>query len=1065
MPTSVLAAGVATLASAGATYAFGTAAAWAAFSWTTTFFTGLVLSGLGRALAPRESSSQASGTTLNVRSPVAPRRIVYGQRRVGGTIVYLQNLDAAGHDTMLHLVLALTGHECEAIGDIWFNDQPVGTLDGNGFVQQAPWAQGETSSLTFTGTVPNSPYQIALPFSPTSIESVAVAGTDAVYTAATFTRSGATITFSSTDVGKSFQIQYTYVSNATKSFARILKHTGSTTQAADTALVAESNGRWTANHRLLGVAYLYARLEASNSVWTGGIPTVTAIVKGKRVYDPRTGNTAWTRNPALILADYLCDTRYGLSCNFASEIDLAALIAAANICDEQVPLATGGYEPRYTCDLVIETSQKPGDVIRTILTSMAGAAIYTGGKWRIQAGAYMTPTVTLTEADLRGPLRVQSRVSRRENFNAVKGTYIAAASNWQPTDFPAVKSATYLAEDNNVEVYKDVQLECTTSASMAQRIAKIELLRARQQITVALACKLTAYRVQAGDTVMLTLARMGWSAKPFEVISSKFSIDASGVLGVDLALREIASNVYDWSSSEEQTADAAPDTDLPSPWNVAAPVSPTLSESSRTDPTGAVRCDVVLAWSPSSSAFVGSYEAQVRLITSSVWVDAVVAGLTFTYPNAVKGATYVGRVRAINGLGVPSAWVAATPRRITGPALESGITLAGLGFTGDANATRNTVFRQTTAPTTGISTSDLWFNTSNQSIYCYTGTEWKLAGASSSSQLIDGAGWATTATWSGVSGTDKPANGATRNIVTYAASAPASPSNGDIWIDTSASPNLAKVYTLGSWHVASNYITGTTQLTDDANLGQTAVWSSVSGSGKPADSATKNTIYRQGSQPDAATTNDVWFDTSNSSVYYFDGSSWVLAGDVTSSNTAAAITDQGAFATLDQITASNAATYVESLALNTDLISDHAATEVVRVQFDAGSWPAGDYIDFTVATATWTNDTASTVTCAVTAQVGITTHFGAAHNPSYTYVFLQYSPIPWGDTYPMGIAGKCTSGVGYSPNLSLLQAVSLPSGETLTATIHLIRHNKVSSGWYEQVDWDAGVLRVEAIKK
>ena len=73
---------------------------------------------------------------------------------------------------------------------------------------------------------------------------------------------------------------------------------------------------------------------------------------------------------------------------------------------------------------------------------------------------------------------------------------------------------------------------------------------------------------------------------------------------------------------------------------------------------------------------------------------------------------------------------------------------------------------------------------------------------------------------------------------TSGASAPTDPIDNDIWIDTSVTPNVARVRLNGAWQIAANYTTDTNQLTDGAGLGTTATWSGVSGSGKPADNAT-----------------------------------------------------------------------------------------------------------------------------------------------------------------------------------------------------------------------------------
>jgi hypothetical protein len=88
-----------------------------------------------------------------------------------------------------------------------------------------------------------------------------------------------------------------------------------------------------------------------------------------------------------------------------------------------------------------------------------------------------------------------------------------------------------------------------------------------------------------------------------------------------------------------------------------------------------------------------------------------------------------------------------------------------------------------------------------------------------------------------VTGATRPADYATKNTITYSASAPASPTDGDIWVDTSVTPNVTRARVSGAWQVSANLTTNTNQLADGANLGGTAAWSGVSGSGKPADNA------------------------------------------------------------------------------------------------------------------------------------------------------------------------------------------------------------------------------------
>lgn len=73
--------------------------------------------------------------------------------------------------------------------------------------------------------------------------------------------------------------------------------------------------------------------------------------------------------------------------------------------------------------------------------------------------------------------------------------------------------------------------------------------------------------------------------------------------------------------------------------------------------------------------------------------------------------------------------------------------------------------------------------------------------------------------WEQISATggNKPANGATKNTVTRSTSDPANAAttDGDIWIDTDASPSqLVYVRSGGAWQVSANYLTAGTELSD-----------------------------------------------------------------------------------------------------------------------------------------------------------------------------------------------------------------------------------------------------------
>ncbi|NCV21943.1 MAG: hypothetical protein EBV45_08350 [Chloroflexi bacterium] len=290
--------------------------------------------------------------------------------------------------------------------------------------------------------------------------------------------------------------------------ATFYKHLGANPQTADAALITATSGltdgKWTSAHRLDGVAYIYAQLIWDAEVYVGGIPNISCIVKGKKVYDPRTAGTAYSANPALCLRDYITDTALGMGMTSA-EIDDTSVTAAANVCDEQVQILPASpviYENRYDADGVLVTSAAPDENIGKLLSAMGGLIAYSGGKIVMYAAAYRTPTVTLTEKHLAGPISVTTRISARDRVNAVKGVYVSEDNNWTVSDFPAIVSATYLAADNNVRYWRDVVLPFTVSASCAQR--KASITRPSCKVTLMLASKRAGKKCGSkGDHVIL----------------------------------------------------------------------------------------------------------------------------------------------------------------------------------------------------------------------------------------------------------------------------------------------------------------------------------------------------------------------------------------------------------------------------------------------------------------------------------------------------------------------------------------------------------------------------------
>jgi len=486
-------------------------------------------------------------------------------------------------------------------------------------------------------------------------------------------------------------------------YLRINFHLGSPDQTADTDLVSES-AHWTDTCRLRGIAYMYIRMKYNADVYPDGIPEFTAIVKGKKVYDPRTSTTAYSDNPALCLRDYLT-APYGVAEDTAN-IDDVLVTTAANVCDQTNTIAG---TTRYTCNGAFTTSVTPYDMINNMLTSMDGSLWYAQGSWRMKPAYWTAPVLDLNEDDLRSNISVSTRHSRRNNFNTVKGTFRGEESNWQTTDYPQVNSAASIAADNGQVSTADVDLPFTDNSIEARRIARISLDRNRQQLVVSASFGLKTLQVQVGDNIRLTNSRFGWTNKEFEVVSWNFGLTDGLDLQTQMTLRETAESVYD--EVDDGEAYERDNTTLPDPFSGLAVTNLVVSGGGRTQGDGTFINSAILSWTAATSSFVSHYDIEWKALSDSSYSSTTTPNTTIELSPLVDNIEYIFRVRAVSINGVKGAFVTAQftgGGDVTAPGLPTAITADG-------------GFRYITVSWTNPADSDLnfvevWENTSNTSV-------------------------------------------------------------------------------------------------------------------------------------------------------------------------------------------------------------------------------------------------------------------------------------------------------------------------------------------------------------
>lgn len=663
--------------------AIGETAAAAVASFIVSAATSVVIGALSSALMPKPKTpnlsnsftSKAQGITQNVKQAITSRRIIYGEVRVGGALTFIE---ATNDNKYLHIVLTLADHEVESIGEIWLNDVsiPPDYIDGSGNIVSGKFA-GKVRIKKHLG------------LSTQTADSDLVAETSA----------------DTNFKGQGIAYIYVRLEYDRNTFATGIPNITAFVKGRKVLDPRDSTTKYTANGALLVYDYLRlqeneltpgigadstsideTQLNSSANVCdeivtttnitetVSSIDTSTDIISldatklqfqtGDRVSISTTGTL-----PGGLSSTYYYVITYQHKdtprIKLAASLENALAGNAVNITSQgsgTISIIKNG-EPRYHGGGVILTEEEVGHNLSDLLTIMGGSAIYVGGSWKIKAAVYSTPSITFNESHLVSPITVKTKTTRRERFNLVKGVYVSPLNDGEPADYPPVKNSTYATNDGKT-IPVDYDLPMTQRPHTAMRLAKIKLEKARQELFISASFSLHAMQIQPGDVVYIDNSRLGWSSKPFEVVS--WSLDKTEqnntiLFYVNMTLQETASSVYDWNNGEETVVDPAPDTDLPDPTTVEVVTGFSLDSVLVDTQSGDKTFNVRATWNLHTNPFVinnGKYEIEYKETTDSMYSSAgsVDGEITEMILPALKpDVLYDIRIFAYNNLGAKSA--------------------------------------------------------------------------------------------------------------------------------------------------------------------------------------------------------------------------------------------------------------------------------------------------------------------------------------------------------------------------------------------------------------------------
>ena len=299
------------------------------------------------------------------------------------------------------------------------------------------------------------------------------------------------------------------------------------------------------------------REDAEANPFKGGVPKLNVIMKGKKVFDATTlgstHTTAYeneslihTNNPVSCLLDYMRNPRVGKGLSNDS-FDWQSWGVAADLCNQDVQFVAGASNEKvFTCDAAIDTSVSLMSNIKILLSGFRGMMPYTQGVYKLKiehAGddtditSTATPSVVLSidNDDIIGGMNLEGEV-KENRLNRVIVTYTDKGTDDNPTFKPndavwpdrqdsdqRTSDDGYLSEDGGIRLEKKITMPHITSREQALQFAEVSVKKSRNAKIISFTTTLRASNVTVGDLISVTNEHIGLSSKIFRIMSVNVS--------------------------------------------------------------------------------------------------------------------------------------------------------------------------------------------------------------------------------------------------------------------------------------------------------------------------------------------------------------------------------------------------------------------------------------------------------------------------------------------------------------------------------------------------------------
>ena len=307
--------------------------------------------------------------------------------------------------------------------------------------------------------------------------------------------------------------------------------------------------------------------DANNNPFSGGIPKVQFDILGKKVYDIRTHSTGKTLaddyanlikgysfNPANCLLDYMMNPRFGCGLT-KDEIDAETFKTAALKYEQTVTYYTGQTGRAMTLNYVVNTENKLFDNVKALLGGCRGIMPYVQGRYKLKVedGGNATDITSTTinvafdvdKSHIIGGITMQGE-RKDSKFNEVLVNYVDPDLNFSNQQVYYSVNGD-VAADGNETLRREFTFSTLTNKSIAQDLAKLIYLKSRTQRSISFSASQELLQVEVGDIIRVTDTVLGLNLDTFRVVDIKLNLD----LTVDIQAVEHDATVYPFTSSAQ----------------------------------------------------------------------------------------------------------------------------------------------------------------------------------------------------------------------------------------------------------------------------------------------------------------------------------------------------------------------------------------------------------------------------------------------------------------------------------------------------------------------------------